>query len=222
MDKLHPKQRTTLDLVPTDQPILLVLRHSLREEADNLMPGFAVPLTKEGVVMARQWGSEIRQEFQSVYTSQWPRCVDTAEAMIDGAGSTGSVLIETKLCEPGCYVTEMKLAGPAFVKLGPIKFISKLLQSADLTGTNTTREGSALLLSWLRSRQPEPGKINLFVTHDTILAALVYELIGKQQLNRADWPWMLEGVFMWFDTKAIHWIWRGERGIRNLADYEHA
>jgi|TARA_Y100000310_G_scaffold341598_1_gene441256 broad specificity phosphatase PhoE len=209
-------------MVPADQPVLLLIRHSLREEADNLMPGFAVPLTAEGVTMARQWGSEIRLELQAVHSSQWPRCVDTAEAMIAGAGADGSVTIEDKLCEPGCYVTEMKLAGPAFVRLGPIEFISRLLQSEDLSGTNTTREGSAELMSWLRSRQPERGKINLFVTHDTILAGFVYDLLGKQHLTSEDWPWMLEGVFLWFDTAFIHWVWRGERGKKPLAEYELA
>lgn len=220
MGTLHPRQRTALDLIPADQPILLVIRHSLREDADNLMPGFAVPLTEEGVAMAHRWGAEIRQELQSVHSSKWPRCVDTATAMIVGAGSNGSVIIEEKLCEPGCYVEEMKLAGPAFVRLGPIEFISKLLQSEPISGTNTTRDGTTLLLSWLNCRQPEPGKINLFITHDTILAALVYELLGKQQLTSEDWPWMLEGVFLWFDSESIHWVWRGERGKRNLADYQ--
>ena len=209
-------------MVPADRPILLLIRHSLREDANNLMPGFAVPLTAEGVTMARQWGSEIRWGIQAVHSSQWPRCVDTAEAMIVGAGVHGSVQIEDKLCEPGCYVTEMKLAGPTFAKLGPIEFISRLLQSEHLSGTNTTRKGSAHLISWLRNRQPEPGRINLFVTHDTILAGLVYELLGKQRLSREDWPWMLEGVFLWFDTESIHWVWRGESGERYLADYERA
>lgn len=220
MGKLHPQQSKALDLVPVDQPILLLIRHSLREEADNLMPGFTVPLTAEGVTMARQWGAEINLELEAVYSSQWPRCVDTAAAMIEGAGANGSVQIEDKLCEPGCYVTEMRLAGPSFVKLGPVEFISKLLQSKQLAGTNTTREGSAGLISWLRSRQPEPGKINLFVTHDTILAALVYELLAKQRLTREDWPWMLEGVFLWFDSQSIHWVWRGEIGKRYLRDYQ--
>ena len=220
MGKLHPQQRTTLELVPADQPILLVIRHSLREEADNLMPGFTVPLTAEGVRIARHWGAELQQELQSIYSSQWPRCVDTAEAMIAGADSDGTVLIEDKLCEPGCYVTEMRLAGPAFVKLGPVEFISKLLQSVHLSGTNISRDGSAHLLSWLKCRQPEPGKTNLFVTHDTILAALVYDLLGKEQLTREDWPWMLEGVFLWFESESVHWAWRGEEGSRYLADYQ--
>jgi hypothetical protein len=67
---------------------------------------------------------------------------------------------------------------------------------------------------------PGAGRINLFVTHDTILSTFVYELADRHPLSREDWPWMMEGIFLWFDARHVHWLWRGEAGHKDLADYQ--
>ena len=51
------------------------------------------------------------------------------------------------------------------------------------------------------------GSLTVHVTHDTILAAFIYHLIGRDHLREQDWPWMLEGAWLWFEEPdTVCWI----------------
>ena len=206
--RLHPQQRQSLELLPANTGLVLLTRHSIREEANNDMPGFDIPLTQEGVQLAREWGAALPHKIYSVYSSHSPRCVDTGEAMIKGAEAEATVIIHEQLCEPGCYVAKMSVAGATFARVGPIEFVTRTLNN-NVEGTFQPGEGTSRLLDWLMEIQPGSGEISLCITHDTILSTFVYNLAGKKNLQQEDWPWMLEGVFLWFAEDYIHWIWRG-------------
>ena len=187
---------------------MLLTRHSIREEADSDMPGFDIPLTPEGVRLASEWGAALRHRISTVYSSHSPRCIETGRAMIEGAAASVDVIIHEKLCEPGVYVSKMSIAGATFTKVGPVEFVARTLNDT-VQGTFSPGEGTRRLLEWLVEIQPQSGEISLCITHDTILSTFVYDLAGKRHLQREDWPWMLEGVFLWIDEDEIHWIWRG-------------
>jgi hypothetical protein len=36
------------------------------------------------------------------------------------------------------------------------------------------------------------------------------------KISERDWPWMMEGLWLWFDERELHWIWRGEWQRREL------
>ena len=55
------------------------------------------------------------------------------------------------------------------------------------------------------------------VTHDTSLAVLVAELEGRDAIDEEHWPWMMEGLWVWFENARMHWVWRGHHGHRELA-----
>lgn len=205
---LHPQQLKSLEMLPENTGLVLFTRHSIREEANNDMPGFDIPLTAEGVQLAREWGAALPREICAVYSSHSPRCVNTGEAMIAGAKAEASVVIHEKLCEPGCYVSKMSIAGVTFARVGPVEFVTRTLNN-NVEGTFQPGEGTGRLLAWLMEIQPRSGEISLCITHDTILSTFVYDLVGKKNLHQEDWPWMLEGVFLWFSEDHIHWIWRG-------------
>jgi broad specificity phosphatase PhoE len=205
---LHPQQLKSLELLPEKTGVVLFTRHSIREDASNDMPGFDIPLTPEGVQLASDWGAALPHKISAVYSSHSPRCISTGEAMIKGAKSSANVIIHEKLCEPGVYVSKMSLAGATFVKVGPVEFVSRTLNNR-VEGTFKSDQGTGRLLDWLMEIQPARGEISLCITHDTILSTFVYDLAGKKDLQRKDWPWMLEGVFLWGDGDDIHWIWRG-------------
>jgi broad specificity phosphatase PhoE len=215
---LHPNQEQALDLLPVATGVVLLTRHSIREQADNAMPGFDIPLTAEGFTLAVRWGGALNRPIHHVYSSHSPRCVHTGEAMLQGAGSPGKVEIHEKLCEPGCYVANMRVAGPTFVALGPVNFVSSVLRN-EVDGMFTMRDATGRFLQMLKATQPVGPEITICVTHDTILSTLVYDLEQRQQLDDDDWPWMLEGVFLWFDQHDVHWVWRGVHDQRELADF---
>lgn len=216
MARLHPKLEEGLALVPGDRPVHLLTRHSVRELAKNGFADYRLPLTPEGVRLARQWGGSLGRPLASFHSSPVGRCMDTARALADGAAEAGlwrgEVNIEQtmQLVEPGCYVEDIGQIGPLFLKLGAIGFLNRHLQE-NLPGLLSPAEGRQRLLAYLRERDPLPGQVAVHVTHDTILMAFVADLLGLEEVDDSHWPWMMEGAWLWFDDQQLHWVWRGQQ-----------
>lgn len=228
MEKLHPLLRGSLDLLPQNKPVSLLTRHSIREKADKAVVSYRAPLTPEGIELARQWGSVINRPIADIYSSPVGRCVETANAMWAGASQnlhtepeanliTRATEIKTSmiLVEPGCFVQDINIVGPQFLKIGPVEFFNKHINEP-LEGLLSPRDGTLNLLDYLRSRESRPGTLVVHVSHDTIIAAFVNYLLGSRQIDQAAWPWMMEGIFLWFDHDAVNWIWRGKSYSRKL------
>lgn len=218
MTALHPALRPSLARLPSDRPVALLTRHSIRELSPNGVATYDLPLTSEGVLLAERWGSELGRPLHRLYSSPVGRCVDTAAAMARGAGLVAADIQSTlNLVEPGCYVHSIGRIGPLFLKLGPLAFANHHFREP-LEGILSPEEGSVKLLRHLHEHQGPAGSISLHVTHDTILAAFIYHLLGRQQIVEEDWPWMMEGAWIWFDdTDRVHWLWRGEPGSRDVS-----
>lgn len=229
MSQLHPSLRSSLKMLPEGKPISLLTRHSLREKADQAIVSYGAPLTKEGVALARQWGSEISKPIAGIYSSPAGRCVETANALLAGArgeldpkteSQQIDVQISTILVEPGCFVYDINPAGPQFLRIGPVDFFNRHINEP-FEGLLSPREGSCNLLDYLRGTQAHAGSLVVHVTHDTILAAFIYHLLESECIDAELWPWMLEGAFLWFDNENgnehVCWTWRGQSYSRSLA-----
>ena len=216
MDALHPTLLPALARLPADQPVVLFTRHSIREQPRNGFAGYDVPLTPEGVVLAENWGGSLGRPLHCALSSPVGRCVDTAKAMLAGARRADlGVVTDRQLVEPGCYVEDSRAIGPSFLQLGPVGFANRHFSEA-LPGIRTPEEGTARLVAFMRAQLGAPGSLSLLVTHDTILAACIYTLAGTECIGEHDWPWMMEGAFLWFDAEHVHWLWRGEVSRRRL------
>ena len=217
MARLHPRLLEAINLLPGDKPVHLLTRHSVRELAKNGFADYRLPLTPEGVDMARDWGSKLNRPVDAFYSSPVGRCVNTAKAMAEGAKKAGllkalpDITTDTTLVEPGCYVVDINEIGPTFLKMGAFRFLNQHLQEP-FDGMLSPAEGRAKLAAYLREREPQAGHLNVHVTHDTILAVLVAELHGRRKIIEDDWPWMMEGLWVWFTDSRMHWIWRGDHG----------
>lgn len=216
MDALHPTLLPALDLLPQDRPVVLFTRHSIREQPAGGFAGYDVPLTPEGVALAEAWGGRLGRPLHVALSSPVGRCVDTARAMVAGAGQP-HVAVETRrqLVEPGCFVRDIREIGATFLKLGPVGFANLHFRES-LPGIRPPQEGTDRLLDFMRGQLGAPGSLSLLVTHDTILAAFIYTLAGVDVIDEGDWPWMMEGAFLWFDDDAVHWLWRGQQRSRRL------
>jgi broad specificity phosphatase PhoE len=221
MARLHPRLKDALPILPATAPVHLFTRHSVRELAKDGFADYRLPLTVEGVAIARQWGADLGRPVSRFSSSPVGRCVDTAVAMMEGGIEAGLLAepleIERSmvLVEPGCYVEDVALVGPHFMKLGALRFINHHL-SEGLEGLLSPEAGRQKLLGFLQARQPAPGSLAVHVSHDTILIAFVASLLGMNQVTEQDWPWMMEGIWLWFDERELHWIWRGEWRRRPL------
>lgn len=218
MARLHPDLAPAMALLPDDRPLVLFTRHSVREPAPNGIAGYDLPLTEEGVRLAEAWGGQLRWPLHALHSSPVGRCVDTALALARGAGRAGlEVRHSFNLVEPGCYVHAVGHVGPLFLQLGPVAFANRHLQEP-LTGILSPEQGAAKLLKHFRDELGPPGTLTVHVSHDTILAAFIYHLLGRDSLAEDDWPWMLEGAWLWFeDDDTVCWVWRGAPGRRNIA-----
>lgn len=217
MAGLHPAQLSGVNRLPTDLPVALLTRHSLREVGTGI-PSYDLPLTAEGVMLAEQWGGQLPRPLHAFHSSPVGRCMDTAQAMARGAGVDLRVAIALTLVEPGCFVESIRDVGPVFLEMGPIAFANRHLQ-APLQGLLSPEEGSAKIIRHLRGSLGQPGSLTIHVTHDTILAAFISHLLGRSRIEEEDWPWMMEGAWLWFEDDHLHWIWRGEAGRRDVRAY---
>lgn len=218
--EFHPELLPSLDRLPEDRPIALLTRHSIREQAKQGFAGYDVPLTPEGVQLAEAWGARLDRPLHKVWSSPVGRCVDTAKAMLQGAEREDiEIDRHMQLVEPGCFVKDIRTVGPLFLQMGPVEFANHHFREP-VRGVRSPREGTHRLLSFLRGSLGEPGSLSLFVTHDTILAAFIYTLLGIERIDDGDWPWMMEGAFLWFDADEVHGIWRGRHFRRSLPDLD--
>lgn len=216
LNSLHPHLLPALDQLPADRGVVLFTRHSIREQPQNGFAGYDVPLTPAGHQLAQAWGGELGRPIHAVLSSPVGRCVDTAKAMLAGAGRADMDVATTMhLVEPGCFVEDIRAIGKTFISLGPVAF-ANLHFSEELEGIRTARAGTARLVGFMREHAGPPGTLSLMVTHDTILAACIYTLAGIERIEQQDWPWMMEGAFIWFSDTHVHWLWRGHAGERAL------
>ncbi|MDP2227865.1 MAG: histidine phosphatase family protein, partial [Moraxellaceae bacterium] len=181
MAELHPAQRSGLDLVPSERPALLLTRHSVRE-LGNGVPSYDLPLTPEGVALAEQWGRELPRPLHSLHSSPVGRCMDTARAIARGAGVDLEIRQTYTLVEPGCFVQNIARVGPLFLELGALAFANHHF-SESVEGLLSPEEGSARLIRHLHEHQGAPGTLSVHVTHDTILAAFIYHLMGRDRID---------------------------------------
>lgn len=217
MADLHPCQLAGVDLLPGDLPVALLTRHSVRELGTGI-PSYDLPLTPEGVALAEAWGRSLPRPLHGLHSSPVGRCMDTALAMARGAGAEVDVRMAMTLVEPGCFVESIRDVGPLFLAMGPLAFANRHFQ-APLEGLLTPEAGSAKLIRHVREHQGPAGSLTIHVTHDTILAAFIYHLIGRAHIKEEDWPWMMEGAWLWFEGDDLRWIWRGEPGVRKVGSY---
>lgn len=215
LEHLHPSLIPSMELVPRNLPGILLTRHSIREQPKNGLAGYDVPLTAEGVELAREWGRRLDRPISAFCSSPVDRCVKTAEAMAEGAGVDLPISTHGSLVEPGSYVKDLPIAGPYFLKLGPLAFARKHLRN-EVRGVLSPKEGALQLLEHLKCGLQHPGTLSVHVTHDTILASFIYFLRSESEIEEAHWPWMMEGAFLWFEDGVVHWLWRGEIGNLHL------
>ena len=198
---------------PDGVDVSLVIRHAEGEEIPAGTFGHDVNLTAEGTRAAEQLGAALSENGPlSVLSSPVPRCVQTAQAMIRGAGISAEVVTHRGLGAPGAFVVDAEAAGPLFLELPIFEIARRQLQDASpLQGMRPTSEGVELLLELATSPLSENGRLHVFVTHDIILSVFVASII-RGPLEDVDWPGYLEGLLLWRSAGRLHFSWKGRNG----------
>ena len=202
-----------LAVVPEGVDASLVIRHAEREDIPAGTFGHDVNLTAEGNQAAEQVGAALSQyRALTVVSSPVPRCVQTAQAILRGAGSSSEALTDRRLGAPGAFVVDAEAASPLFLEL-PVPKIARrqLLDALPLPGMRPTPEGVEILLELATNPLGDNGQLHVFVTHDIILSVYVASIIDSS-LEETGWPDFLEGLLQWRHSGRLQFSWKGRNG----------
>ena len=211
-----------LAAIPPKADAALVIRHAEREEIPAETFGVDVPLTRYGAASAERLGAtlaSLRPVFE-VTTSPVPRCVQTAEAILRGGGQEGTAAPDWRLGDPGPFVIDTERSGPFFLNTDISEIANRQLTNAEPPpGMRETHEGVRLLLDLAARDLGNRGHLNVYVTHDAILAVLVAYLFGLPT-EETGWPNYLEGLLLWRGSEHLNFAWRGlEQASTNVGDH---
>lgn len=240
LELLPTSMLKAIDLLPdVKTPVTLFTRHSIREVVTGQgLAGYDLQLTEQGRELAQTWGSYLinntDRSIQHCISSPIQRCVDTAALMIQGADA--SILAQNThhieiveqglLVEPGSFVLDIKQAGPYFRKQGALGFINSFVNNS-LPGMKHPISGVVDVLELIYNTHPQDHfGLSLAVSHDTILAAIIAVISGRNTISKEDWPKMMEGLFVWFEgdeflESKLKWIWRGEVNELSIREFHN-
>lgn len=179
-----------LERIPRDQPVALLMRHAARHPLTAAADPYAVGLTEEGIQNAETLGKTLAADNLpgKILSSPVERCVATGEALARGANWPGSVQVDERLSHlfiaPAWYMVQTSRM------TGPVPFQVRII------------------LQWMLRMAEAPQQIDIFVTHDTVLGAVIGGLL-RAPVTGDDWPGYLEGLFIWRDEKGVCARWRG-------------
>ena len=197
--------------IPAQADAAVFLRHAERENIPPGTFGVDVPLTACGVASAERLGamlSATRPHIRST-ASPVPRCASTAKAILRGGDWPDEVALDWRLGEPGPFVVDEEISGALFLRIGILEIVRhQLTHVRPPAGMRPTPEGVDLLLGLAADDLRSDGRLNIYVTHDAILAVLVAHLY-RLSVDDISWPGYLDGLLLWRCRDRLNFIWRG-------------
>jgi len=206
-----PSVMEALQTVPADKPIALLLRHSVRPDLTPGEAGYSLPITEDGKRIAKELGRMLGAGIGAVYSSPFPRCIQTARAIADGAGRTTAPIKSKYLGDPGVFIVDEKAVRINWSKENlytTADIITRL--NTSLPGMTYQYESSKFLARNILEKSKQnlgAGNISLFLTHDSVIAVVVSQLTGRQY-TPDNWPLFLEGAFFWEDDDGLHILFK--------------
>lgn len=205
---IPPSLVRNLESIPIDRPVVLLLRHSVRGPLPLGDAGNSVPITEAGWSIAREFGQTLGARLKTLQSSPVPRCVQTAQALKDGAGVHTDITKNRLLGDPGVYVLDGESAWNNWVTLGHEEVMRHLVSESDaLPGMARPDESARFLVHHMLSLAGKTPGLHVFVTHDSLITATVARLQGVHH-GPSDWPWFLEGALFWWGAEGLHVAYR--------------
>ena len=211
---IPPSTRRWMESVPSDRPVCVLMRHSVRPYLPPGEAGYALPVTEEGGRLARELGRSMGGRLRSLRASPLLRCVQTARALGEGAGREERVFEDRLLGDPGVYVYDGRSAGKVWRQLGHEAVMDRLVAGDEvLPGLAAADPAARLLVLHMLAAAAGRTGLHVFVTHDSLVTATAARLLDVP-LRKQDWPWYLEAAFFWEEGGEVRAAYRDRcRGI---------
>lgn len=194
---------TWLDKIPSERPVAMLVRHSVRGPLPPADAGYSVPITDVGHRLAVELGRKLRGRLRRVHASPMRRTMQTAERIAEGAERETAVEIDRMLGDPGAFALDSR-ASATWAELGHEEVMRHLVYGDDvLPGCADAEAAARALVQHMLAKSDGPPGVHAFVTHDSIVTATAARLLGEA-LTKQDWPWYLEAAFFWEEGGAVH------------------
>lgn len=212
--QLPPSVLRHLARAPTDRAVVVLLRHSVRDHLPPGDAGYVLPITEVGRRLAIELGRLLRGRLRTLHASPLVRCVQTAEALAEGASADLATVPDRHLGDPGIFVIDGRRAKSNWDALGHEGVMQHLVAETDaLPGMARPDEAARFLVQHMLAVAGDRPGVHVFVTHDSLVTATAARILG-QPLGVADWPWYLEGAFFWRTAAGVHGAYRDNERLR--------
>ena len=198
-------------MIPENANIKMILRHSFRSSFAEDDDYKTIGLNDYGILKASEFGESIEYPFGELYSSEINRCIQTLHYM-----TKGSKLIKIAPdCLTHVFTYDNRLADSQIRLRESLKQIIIDLDSGiDIPGFYTLKDTVKKILDFIFQTGNKEQTIDIYCTHDFHIAmmttVLFKDAVSLDKLN-ANWPRMLEGLFIYGPRDYFCCIWRGSR-----------
>lgn len=216
LDSIYPQMKEDASLLPEEQNIKFIFRHSIR--FDNPVDGdySSLLLTPEGIKIAENIGRSLDRTIGYTLSSPVKRCQQTIECILAGVkevknySTNKDLIIRNELCNLKGDVRPIAQGGVGWYEY------YHYLQENDLEGTRgfSLEEECKPILDCLFSYNSGSNNLDLFCSHDSHLVMLASALFGlKTGLHEATDKWVsfTEGMFIYGTRNDFTAIFRGQK-----------
>jgi hypothetical protein len=181
--------------VPLDVPTSVLMRHSIRFPIESDAEIWTAGLTPEGVSLAMNFGNWLRKQHKvdRVETSPIIRCVDTGKWLIHDFHNGHIVKPVDVLAHPN--------------EKGEYEQIDEYLE------TGIWPDRILKMANYLVPNENQRRALNMFISHDTVIIAMVAFWLGRDVRGPREWPRFLEPFFIWWQGEQLIANFRGESNV---------
>jgi broad specificity phosphatase PhoE len=221
---VYKSMEESAKLCPNDQNIKLLVRHSIRQE---IMEGASIEeienaqLTREGKKMAERFGESLNMDIGTISSSYSRRCIDTCHEIINGSNKDhvkyNHNIFKTKMLQsPHCK--NIPEEHETWEKLGIEGIFDCFAKNIEALGFYDLETSVSRIINYIFETGNKDNTVDIFCTHDFQIAMLLLFFNEKRYeykqilFNGSDnWPFMLEGMFLWGNKSNFNALWRGEK-----------
>jgi broad specificity phosphatase PhoE len=176
-----------------NEKISLLLRHADRDDIPQGSFGNEVLLNEKGKQNAQRFGEQlIEKKINRIFTSPVGRCVQTAEFITKGYGSSIEIIETTALGAPGLHIKDEKIAGEFYLQYGFDKMYKRFMKDEEIPGMANIDELNYRITNFIKENSSENGT-TVFITHDMLIAFYHFS-INKKVYSKDNWINYMTGL----------------------------
>ncbi len=176
-----------------NEKISLLLRHADRDDIPKGSFGNEILLNHKGKQNAHSFGEKLaKKKLNKIFTSPVGRCVQTAEFIAKGYGSSIEIIETSALGAPGLHILDEKIAGEFYLQYGFDEMYKRFMKGEEIPGMPNIDELNYRITNFINENSTDNGT-TLFITHDMFIAFYHFS-INKKVYTKDNWINYMTGL----------------------------